>query len=332
MIWHNHCAADVAAELQSDLEKGLTAEKAAERLAIYGKNRLSDQKKRTFLQRFAAQMKDFMVIILLIAAAVSIIVTIMEGKNDWLEPIVIVAIVVLNAMLGVIQESKAEAALDALKNLAAPHAKVVRGGEISVVSAQELVPGDVIFLEAGDFIPADARLVEGQSLRCDESALTGESIPAEKDETTQFEEIAPLGDRRNMVYAGCTVSYGRGKAIVTDTGMNTEMGKIAAMLGTQLDDVTPLQKKLAKLGKTLGAAGAGNLCDHFPLRDHHRAGDFRNVHDGGGTGGGRYSGRAARHRHHCAGHGRIPHGQEKRHHPTAAGGGNAGFGLGHLLG
>lgn len=163
MIWHNHCAADVAAELQSDLEKGLTAEKAAERLAIYGKNRLSDQKKRTFLQRFAAQMKDFMVIILLIAAAVSIIVTIMEGKNDWLEPIVIVAIVVLNAMLGVIQESKAEAALDALKNLAAPHAKVVRGGEISVVSAQELVPGDVIFLEAGDFIPADAVLWKGKA-------------------------------------------------------------------------------------------------------------------------------------------------------------------------
>ena len=257
MIWHNHGAAEVAAELQSDLEKGLTAETAAERLAIYGKNRLTDQKKRTFLQRFAAQMKDFMVIILLIAAAVSIIVTIMEGKNDWLEPIVIVAIVVLNAVLGVIQESKAEAALDALKNLSAPHAKVVRDGEISVVSAQDLVPGDVILLEAGDFIPADARLVEGQSLRCDESALTGESIPAEKDETTQFEEIAPLGDRRNMVYSGCTVSYGRGKAIVTDTGMNTEMGKIAAMLGTQQDDVTPLQKKLAKLGKTLGLLALG---------------------------------------------------------------------------
>lgn len=252
MIWHNHTAAEVAAELQSDSEKGLTAEQAAGLLEIYGKNRLNDPKKKTFFQRFAAQMKDFMVIILLIAAVVSIIVTIVEGKNDWLEPIVMIAIVVLNAVMGVLQESKAEAALDALKNLSAPHAKVIRDGEESVISAQELVPGDVILLEAGDFIPADARLLQGKSLRCDESPLTGESIPAEKEENTRFEEIAPLGDRRNMVYSGCTVAYGRGKAMVTDTGMNTEMGKIATMLGAQKDEVTPLQKKLGKLGKNLG--------------------------------------------------------------------------------
>lgn len=252
MIWHNHTAAEVAAELQSDSEKGLTAGQAAGLLEIYGKNRLNDPKKKTFFQRFAAQMKDFMVIILLIAAVVSIIVTIVEGKNDWLEPIVMIAIVVLNAVMGVLQESKAEAALDALKNLSAPHAKVIRDGEESMISAQDLVPGDVILLEAGDFIPADARLLQGKSLRCDESPLTGESIPAEKEENTRFEEIAPLGDRRNMVYSGCTVAYGRGKAMVTDTGMNTEMGKIATMLGAQKDEVTPLQKKLGKLGKNLG--------------------------------------------------------------------------------
>ncbi|MGN1248738.1 MAG: cation-translocating P-type ATPase, partial [Candidatus Spyradocola sp.] len=166
--------------------------------------------------------------------------------------LLIVAIVIANAVMGVLQESKAEKALDALKNLSAPHARVLRDGKESVVDAKALVPGDVILLEAGDFVPADARLITAASLKCEESALTGESVPAEKDAQTTVPDDAPLGDRRNMVYSGCSVTYGRATAVVTATGMNTEMGKIANLLDSSEDTQTPLQKKLANLGKYLG--------------------------------------------------------------------------------
>lgn len=224
MIWHNRSVKDIEQELRTSGDRGLTQSQAAVHLDTYGPNRLSERKKKTFLQRFLEQMKDFMVIILLIAAAVSAILTIVEGHNDWLEPLVIIAIVLLNAFLGVIQESKAEAALEALKGLSAPSAKVLREGIVSVINAEQLVPGDIIFLDAGDFIPADARLLEAASLKCEESALTGESLPVEKDASAIVEEIAPLGDRVNMVYSGCSVTYGRGKALVTETGMSYRNG------------------------------------------------------------------------------------------------------------
>lgn len=198
-----------------------------------------------------------MVIVLIVAAVVSLITNIISGGADWLEPIVIVAIIIVNALLGVFQESKAESALEALKNMEAPTAKVLRNGKIESIRASELVPGDIILLEAGDYIPADARIIESASLRCEESALTGESVPVEKEAEGDIEDIAGIGDRFNMIYSGCSVAYGRCRAIVTETGMNTEMGKIANMLDSTKDAVTPLQIKLAQLGKTLGMLALG---------------------------------------------------------------------------
>lgn len=252
MIWHSAKLTDVVNELDTDLKTGLTEAEVKGRQAKYGLNQLTEKKKKSFAARFLDQLKDFMVIVLMIAAAVSLITNIFNGGEDWLEPIVIVAIVVVNALLGVLQESKAESALEALKNMEAPTAKVLRDGQIHSIKASELVPGDIIILEAGDYIPADARIIESASLRCEESALTGESVPVEKEADGDIEDIAGIGDRFNMVYSGCSISYGRCRAVVTETGMNTEMGKIANMLDSTKDAITPLQIKLAQLGKTLG--------------------------------------------------------------------------------
>lgn len=194
-----------------------------------------------------------MILILIVAAVVSFAIACVEGNpKEFFEPVLILLIVVLNAVMGVMQESKAEKALDALKSLSAPHARVIRGGEEKVIDASELVPGDIIRLEAGDFIPADARLLRSVSLKSEESALTGESVPSEKDADTVIDEKAPLGDRSNMVFSGCSITYGTAVAVVTATGMNTEMGKIANLLENEEDGQTPLQEKLAQLGKYLG--------------------------------------------------------------------------------
>ena len=252
MIWHSAPLSNVIEELKTDPERGLPTGEAENRLREFGPNRLHEKKKKSFWKRFSEQLKDFMVIILIIAAAISLVTTILNRGEDWIEPIVIVAIVILNALLGVFQESKAEAALEALKNMAAPSAKVRRDGIVKVIPADQLVPGDLLLLEAGDYIPADARLIEAASLHCEESALTGESVPVEKLLKEGIPDIAGVGDRINMVYAGCAVSYGRGEAVVTETGMRTEMGKIAAIIEDTDQNVTPLKIKLAQLGKTLG--------------------------------------------------------------------------------
>lgn len=175
----------------------------------------------------------------------------MEPK-EFFEPALILLIVVVNAVMGVMQESKAEKALDALKGLSAPHARVIRNGKETILNAADLVPGDIIRLEAGDFIPADARLLHSVSLKSEESALTGESVPAEKDTQPITDQNAPLGDRSNMVFSGCSITYGTATAVVTATGMDTEMGKIANLLENEEEGQTPLQKKLAQLGKYLG--------------------------------------------------------------------------------
>ena len=252
MIWHSSTSQEIADELGTDLGKGLESGKVAMLLSQYGKNVMNQTKKKSIIERFAAQMKDVMILILLLAAAVSVVLTVIEGTNDWAEPIVIVAIVILNAIIGVVQEYRAESALEALKVLAAPTAKVIRDGKTDTIDATELVPGDVILLDAGDFIPADARLFESYSMRCDESMLTGESVTAEKDAGVMCEDIASVGDRQNMVFSGCSVAYGSGKAVVTETGMTTEIGKIATILHGTEDAITPLQVKLASLGKSLG--------------------------------------------------------------------------------
>ncbi|MDR2091014.1 MAG: cation-translocating P-type ATPase [Clostridiales bacterium] len=252
---HTKTPAELAAEFDVDLKNGIESEKLPYLAEKFGKNKLAEVKKKSYLMKFLAQFKDVMIIILLLAAAVSFVLAAISGEaGEFFEPALIVAIVVINAIMGVSQENKAEKALDALKNMTAPHAKVVREGKESVIDAADLVPGDIILLEAGDFVPADARLISSSSLQSEESALTGESVAAEKAFDIIPLENAPLGDRSNMVFSGCSITYGTAKAIVTSTGMNTEMGKIAGLLQNQEDGSTPLQKKLAAMGKYMGIA------------------------------------------------------------------------------
>ena len=242
-------------EAQQTTAEGLSVEEAASRREKYGPNKLKEAEKPTLLQRFVAQLKDPMLIILMAAAAVSALTGMLSGESEWAEVIIILAVVLLNAILGVIQESKAEAAIEALQTMTAATCKVIRDGKQVVLHSDELVPGDVIVLEAGDSVPADGRIIENASMKIEEAALTGESVPVNKLidalNLTAGQEDVPLGDRKNMCYMGSTVVYGRGKAVITGTGMNTEMGKIAGVLAATAEEQTPLQRKLDALGKTL---------------------------------------------------------------------------------
>ncbi len=253
---------DVLKEMETD-ENGLSSAQAAQRLAKYGHNKLKEAEKATWFQKFMAQLKDPMLIILMIAAAVSAGTTVMTYLQDGhmselteglVEVGIIVVVVLLNAILGVIQESKAEAAIEALQTMTAATCKVLRDGKMMVIHSDELVPGDVVLLEAGDAVPADGRLLESASLKIEEAALTGESVPVNKMIEllgADADKDIPLGDRKNMCYMGSTVVYGRGKAVITRTGMDTEMGKIAGVLAATEDEQTPLQRKLDQLGKIL---------------------------------------------------------------------------------
>ena len=253
MQFHSESLDAVMQNLESNPDLGLSSEQVRQKLSQYGENNLTEKKKKTNFQRFLDQFKDVMILILLAAAAVSFVIAFMEGNSkEFFEPVLILLIVIINAVMGVVQESKAEKALDALKSLSAPHARVIRDGREQVINANQLVPGDVIYLEAGDFVPADARLIKSTSLKSEEAPLTGESVPSEKDADTIVMADAPLGDRTNMVFSGCSVTYGTASAVVTATGMNTEMGKIANLLDNEEETQTPLQQKLAQLGKYLG--------------------------------------------------------------------------------
>ena len=235
-------------------KNGLSNEEAQKRLEKYGKNKLKEAKKESLLHRFLKQLADPMIIILIVAAAVSAFLAVIEGEGGegFTDVIIIGAVVIINAVLGVVQESKAEAAIEALQEMTAANAKVMRGGMLTHVKTDELVPGDIIILEAGDSVPADARLIESASLKSEEAALTGESVPVNKiSDALPSGKNVPLGDRKNMVYMGSTVVYGRGIAVVTDTGMNTEMGKIADALTNAQEGKTPLQMKLSELSKIL---------------------------------------------------------------------------------
>ena len=245
---------DVLAAVDSTAE-GLSTQQAQERLAKYGPNKLKEAEKPTLLQRFLTQLKDPMLIILLVAAAVSAVTGMLANENEWAEVIIILAVVLLNAILGVIQESKAEAAIEALQTMTAATCKVLRDGKMVVLPSTELVPGDVVLLEAGDAVPADGRIIENASLKMEEAALTGESVPVNKAlealGLAEGQDEVPLGDRKNMCYMGSTVVYGRGKAVITTTGMETEMGKIAGALAATAEEETPLQRKLDELGTLL---------------------------------------------------------------------------------
>lgn len=238
--------AKVAEHLKTHLDKGLTSEEAKKRLEKYGYNELVGKKGPTLLEMLIGQFKDFLVLILIAASIISILV------GEVTDAVVILIIVVLNAVLGVAQESRASKALEALKKMAAPTALVIRDGQRKEVPARELVPGDIVLLEAGDYVPADLRLIESINLKIEEASLTGESVPVEKNADTVFNEEIPLGDRKNSAFMSTIITYGRGRGIVVATGMKTEIGMIAEMLETYEEEETPLQKKLAEFGKMLG--------------------------------------------------------------------------------
>ena len=251
--WFNKSVEDVEKELSTNGEKGLTLEEVKKRQEKYGYNELKAAKKKTLLQRFIDQFKDFSIIVLIIAAIVSGAVGIAEGEGIT-DTIIILIVVLLNAIIGVTQESKAEKSLEALQKLTDHASKVIRNGEVTVIPAKELVPGDIVVLDTGDYIPADLRIIEAINLKSQEASLTGESVPVEKITSALEEKEIGIGDRVNMLFSSSLVTYGRGKGIVVETGMTTEVGKIAGMINSTEKQETPLQQKLNKLGKTLGIA------------------------------------------------------------------------------
>ena len=246
-LFYTQSKEEVLKELDSSIE-GLSTAQAQERLATYGHNELDEGEKRSLLSKFIDQFKDLMIIILLIAAALSVIT---EGMDGFTDAMIILAVVVLNAAFGVYQEGQAEAAIEALKNMSSPLARVRRDGHVIEIDSKELVPGDIVLLEAGDVVPADMRLLEAASLKIEEAALTGESVPVEKDVTGLVEADASIGDRVNMGYQNSNVTYGRGIGVVTNTGMYTEVGKIADMLANADETETPLKQSLEQLSKAL---------------------------------------------------------------------------------
>jgi Ca2+-transporting ATPase len=245
--WHALTAEDVLRHLEVR-EEGLSAEQAARRLAQYGQNQLLEAPRPTFWHMLWEQLNNFVVILLIVASIVSALL------GDYVEAAAIMAIVVLNAVLGIVQEQRAEEALAALKRLAAPDAQVLRDGRRQVIPARDLVPGDIVFLEAGNYIPADVRLLEAVNLRVEEASLTGESLPVQKSAATVIDRDVPLGDRKNTAFMGTLVSYGRGRGVVVSTGMRTQLGLIATMLQTVETEETPLQRRLDQLGKMLSIA------------------------------------------------------------------------------
>ena len=253
MNWFNKGISEVEEELKTNIKEGLTDEQVKAKYEKYGMNELKQKKKKSLFVKFLEQFKDFMIIVLIIAAIVSGAVGIAEGEGIT-DTIIILIVVVLNAIIGVVQESKAEKSLEALQKLSAHASKVIRNGKVIVVQSRELVPGDVVVLDTGDYVPADLRIVESANLKSQEASLTGESVPVEKNSETIKDEKVSLGDRTNMLFSSSLITYGRGKGIVVETGMNTEVGKIAEIINDTEGTETPLQIKLNKLGKTLGLA------------------------------------------------------------------------------
>ena len=251
MEWYNKSKEEVLKELGTDEFKGLSDQEAAQRIEKYGKNELEAQAKKTFAQKLIEQFKDFLIIILIVAAIISAAVG--EGQDS----IVILAIVVLNAILGIVQEGKAEKSIEALQKMSAPNAKVIRSGNQEEVPAANIVPGDIVVLEAGDIIAADVRLIESSNMKIEEASLTGESVPVDKDAKEVLQGTAGIGDRHNMGFSSTIVTYGRGKGLVVETGTKTEIGHIATTIQSYEEELTPLQLKLNQLGKVLGMGCLG---------------------------------------------------------------------------
>ena len=251
-MWHTLSIGDTLRKLGSNISTGLNSKEVEKRFNTYGKNKLNEKKKENIFIRFLKQFNDFMIIILIIASIISAVVSNMQGSNDYFDSIIIIAIVVFNAIMGLIQESKAEKSLEALQKMSAPTCKVKRNGKIEIVKGEDVVPGDIILLEAGNYVPADCRLISSYNLKIEESTLTGENAPVEKTSDIILKEKVPVGDMLNMAFATTVVVNGHGEAVVTETGMNTKVGKIAKMIITNESPETPLQKKLGQVGKSLG--------------------------------------------------------------------------------
>lgn len=251
-MWHTKAISEIRRETKTNLKYGIDSREVEQRKQLYGVNKIEEQKKKSLLLRFIEQFNDFMIITLIVAAIISSVTAYMQGTNDYIDSIIIVAIVVFNAFLGLIQESKAEKALEALKKLSAPTAKVKRDNKILDIPSEEVVVGDILILESGAFVPADCRLIDAFNLKVEESALTGETVPVQKDANVVLGPNTVLGDMVNMAFATTIVTNGHAEAIVTDVGMNTKVGQIAKMIMVDESPETPLQQKLGEVGKKLG--------------------------------------------------------------------------------
>ncbi len=253
-MWHSCSVEEIAKNLKTNINIGLSDDEAQKRFERYGPNNLKEKKKESIFVKFIKQFNDFMIITLIIAAIISAVVSKLNGEADYIDSIIIVAIVIFNAIMGLVQEQKAEKSLEALKKMTAPNAKVRRDGRVQEIDATLVVPGDIVVLEAGNYVPADCRLINSYNLKIEESALTGETIPSLKDSSKILKENTAMGDLCNMVFATTIVVNGHGEAIVVETGMNTRVGKIAGMIIEDESPETPIQKKLAEVGKILAIA------------------------------------------------------------------------------
>ena len=253
-MWHSSSVEEIAKNLKTNINIGLSEDEAQKRFDRYEPNNLKEKKKESIFVRFIKQFNDFMIITLIIAAIISAVVSKLNGEADYIDSIIIVAIVIFNAIMGLVQEQKAEKSLEALKKMSAPNAKVRRDGRVQEIDATLVVPGDIVILEAGNYVPADCRLINSYNLKIEESALTGETIPSLKDSSKILKENTAMGDLCNMVFATTIVVNGHGEAIVVETGMNTRVGKIAGMIIEDESPETPIQKKLAEVGKILAIA------------------------------------------------------------------------------
>ena len=251
-MWETLRKEEVLRKLGTDIRHGLRKDEAEKRQQKYGKNKLKDKPKESFFVRFIKQFNDFMIIILIIASIISAIVSNLQGENDYIDSIIIIAIVVLNAIMGVVQEAKAEKSIEALQEMTPPKAKVTRDGITKEINAEDLVPGDIIILEAGNYVPADSRIIESFNLKIEESSLTGETEAILKEADKICRPNVAIGDMNNMAFMSSIIVNGHGKAIVTETGMDTKVGKIANMILQDEAPETPIQKKLGQVGKILG--------------------------------------------------------------------------------
>lgn len=265
-MWCTMDVQDIANKLKTSIRTGLSEEDAKKRLAQYGKNQLQEGKKTNFIVKFIQQFNDFMIIILIISAIISAVISYFEHSNDYIDSLIIIGIVILNAILGVIQENKAEKSIEALQKLSSPRAKVKRDGIIKNIPSEELVPGDLVIIETGSYVPADVRLVNTYNFKVEESALTGETIPVEKDSNKILKEKSSLGDMENLAFSTTIAVSGHSEGIVTETGMNTKVGKIAQMIITDESPETPLQKRLRRSWKKI----RNNIIDNMWICFHNR--------------------------------------------------------------